>query len=345
MKNLDEFVDRYQGLSELTVSTTIVLSEDMRLLSCNKVGKSLLKNLGKEFSKGISLFDQIPEFGQKHPDFNLNSFQDQKILENWYQSRSYYLRFKFKKTEIEGLLVIVLFIVDDTKCAKTEERLNNSIKNYESLLNVLSHDLISPFNSIIGFLNLSIQYDTTEYLPTILDSSEKCLSQMQQVLEWRKTQIFKNKESDKRELYLHNIVEESFSIFKLVAEQKKVGLCNGVNRNIKVFANKTKLLSIISNFINNAIKFSHQYSLVYVNSHDQGDFVNLIFIDSGLGMNKEEMDLLFSLEKFSKKGTNNESGNGIGMISAYNLTKEMGGKIRVYSQKNKGTTIKLSIPK
>ncbi len=345
MKNLDEFISRYQGISELTISSTIVLSEEMNVLACNEAGKILLEKLGKKFAKGLNLFDQIPEFGQLHPDFNLDSFEEKKVLENWYKSNSYYLRFKFKKSEIDGLMLNVLFISDETKHAKIEEESRNLVKNYESLLGILAHDLISPLASMVGLLRLSIENNSTEYLSDILNLTERSIDQMKEVVEFRKTQVFDKRNLDKTEVYLHDIVEKSFSILRLVADQKQIVLKNGVDRNLMVFVNKISLSSIVSNFITNSIKFSQPNSVIYLNSHNKDNFVDLIFVDNGIGMDEEEKKLLFSLNQFSKRGTNNEYGNGIGMISAYNLIKEMGGEVKVYSKKGKGTTIILSVPK
>lgn len=345
MKNLDEFITRYQGISELTISSTIILSEDMRVLSCNKAGKMLLAQLGKKFAKGLNLFDQIPEFGKLHPDFNLDSFEEKKILENWYKSKSYYLRFKFKKSEIDGLIVNVLFISDETKHAKIEEESRRLVKNHESLLGILGHDLISPLASMVGLLKLSIENNTIEYLPNILNLTERSIDQMKEVVSFRQTQVFDQRNLDKTKVYLHDIVEKSFDMLRLAADQKKIVLYNGVDKSLNVFVNKISLSSAISNFVTNAIKFSHSNSSIYVNSHNKDGFIDIIFVDNGVGMDEEEKNLLFSFEKFSKKGTNNEFGNGIGMITSYNLIKEMGGVVRVFSKKNEGTTIILSVPK
>ncbi len=316
----------------------------MTILFSNKKGIDLLKELGTPYKKGLNLFKQIPEFRSKHADFDLSTVEDDFIVEDWYHNKTLYLQFYFKITEIEGVNLPVLFIIDKTKSRKNKEKAEKALEKYTELLSVLGHDFISPFNSMIGFLDLSIREKKLDYLPIVLKSANSILEQALQLLSLVKKDSNSILQIDKEEVDLNILVEQAISLNSTVALSQKIRVSNGIISKEKLYVNKTILLSIISNLVNNAIKFSYKGGRVNIISITNKDSIDILIIDNGVGMTVEEKKLLFSMEKFSKIGNNDQIGNGIGMINTQSLVHQLGGTIEMSSEKAKGSVFTVTLP-
>jgi len=110
---------------------------------------------------------------------------------------------------------------------------------------------------------------------------------------------------------------------------------------------------ILRNLISNSIKFSHNSGKIIISSHniinsetDENDLVKIIVEDFGVGMSRKNLDSLFSLSSsFSTYGTNNESGNGLGLIFTKDMIERLNGNISVESKPGLGTKISFTLKK
>jgi signal transduction histidine kinase len=100
------------------------------------------------------------------------------------------------------------------------------------------------------------------------------------------------------------------------------------------------------NLISNAIKFSHPGGNISIKTDVEGVNILLKVKDNGIGMDEQQLEGLFELgSKKSTRGTQNETGTGLGLILAKDLITGWGGKIFVESELNKGCTFTITIPK
>ncbi|MPM74050.1 Sporulation kinase E [bioreactor metagenome] len=105
--------------------------------------------------------------------------------------------------------------------------------------------------------------------------------------------------------------------------------------------------TVIRNLLTNAIKFSNKNSVVqivvenYDNTH-----VKISIIDNGIGMNTAKINKLFKIdEKISTKGTENESGTGLGLVLCKEFIEKHGCQIWVESEVGKGSKFSFTLPK
>jgi signal transduction histidine kinase len=103
--------------------------------------------------------------------------------------------------------------------------------------------------------------------------------------------------------------------------------------------------TILRNLVTNAIKFSHEESIVEVKACKSDDHLEICIIDSGIGIKPNEIDNLFRIDsKVKQKGTNNEDGSGLGLILCKEFAEKNNGSISVESEFGKGSTFCFRLP-
>lgn len=224
--------------------------------------------------------------------------------------------------------------------------------NKDKFFSIVSHDLKSPFNSLIGFSdmiyedfdNLSIQ-EIKEYTGFIHKSVRNVYNLLENLLEWSRIQTGRM-EFFPLKIEINSLIEEIFSTLRGNALRKNISLSNQIGKNIFVFADKNMIRSVLHNLISNAIKFTAPSGEVMLLAAETERMIEISVSDSGIGINKDEISKLFRIDiNFSKNGTANEKGTGLGLILCKELVEKNGGRISVESEYGKGSTFVFTLPK
>jgi signal transduction histidine kinase len=232
----------------------------------------------------------------------------------------------------------------------------------DKFFSILAHDLINPFNSLLGLSNLMIDKVKTNnpqemklYVELMNETIKQTLSLLQNLLEWSRTQTGRIKFIPKT-LVLKQIVIDNIELHKLKASEKYIELLNSIEGNILVTADSNMLDTILRNLISNAIKFTPNYGKIVISANEYqdntenkqsvSDFVCISVKDNGIGISDENLKKIFRIEEnFTTYGTNNEKGTGLGLILCKEFIEMNGGKLWVESEEGKGTTFFFSLPK
>ena len=105
-------------------------------------------------------------------------------------------------------------------------------------------------------------------------------------------------------------------------------------------ADKNRTIQIVSNLIDNALKFTKHGSICF-GYKVKGKFIEIYATDTGIGIEPEQLDTIFN--RFVKANENIQ-GTGLGLSICKMLVEKMGGQISVESQLGKGTTFKFTLP-
>lgn len=255
-------------------------------------------------------------------------------------------RFKIKKkaNQILTLKNEVISIQRD------ELKATNSTK--DKFFTIISHDLKSPFNCILGFTNLLVKnydkYDDSRkrnIINSLSESSQHAFDLLDNLLNWAQTQTGRI-EINKERLNLNELIKTSIAPYKYNASKKKIEIVTNVPPGTMLSVDRNTSRTIIGNLVNNAIKFTSEGGAITINYQENGDDIELHIIDTGLGMTSEFIEKLFKIdENISSKGTNNETGSGLGLILCKEFIKKNGGDISVKSEVGKGSEFILSISK
>lgn len=231
------------------------------------------------------------------------------------------------------------------------EKLEGMNFQKDRLFSIISHDLRSPFQSLLGFSDFifddfdSLSRDEIKrYLGHIRDSARNVYSLIENLLHWTRLQTGKL-EFNPIELDLGAEIEAVVKKMNQTAEKKNIRIINSINSQIFFLADPYMLNILMVNLLDNAIKFSHKDSDIEIKLERNADFLMLRIIDSGIGMNDEEVSKLFKIEiSHKKRGTADERGTGLGLLICKEVMNKHRGKITVESEPEKGTGLTVYFP-
>ena len=245
-----------------------------------------------------------------------------------------------------GFLVFILMRLKRLNCRLNIKREqlteSNNIKN--KLFSIIGHDLRSHQSTTLGILNLIKEGELDEkelkvYLDMIIKQSQSALATLDDLLLWGQAQI----KGNTLEMSTHAvlpIIKRAIDLNAEAIREKKLHFKTVDLRGIEIIAYGSHLSFIIRNLIANAIKFTpNEGNIVIYSEEYTTDLLKLCVADDGVGMSKNELVTIFSPENVSKRGTNNESGTGLGLILCKEFVEANGGKIWAEGNTNGGTTI------
>lgn len=235
--------------------------------------------------------------------------------------------------------------------SKLNTELQSLNANKDKFFSIIAHDLKSPFISLLGyseFLAKDLDELTPEeirkYSEGIYESAHSVFKLLDNLLCWSRLNSG-HFELNPISFNLSELVDESLSLFKTSAEGKKIRLIGETEPANPVFADKDMVHIVLRNLVSNALKFTKPGGEVKVKINTDGNFREVIVEDTGLGMHPEDIEKLFKIEShYSTRGTRNESGTGLGLLLCKEFVEKNGGKIRVESCLNEGSSFIFTLP-
>lgn len=271
-----------------------------------------------------------------------------------YEEEKQYLRKHFEELQIvrDDLeeRTSELAILNE-KLRQSEMQLEEINKNKDRFFSIISHDLRSPFNSLLGLTKLILEdfdgFSKEEIKDSIYNLhqvSEGLFILIEDLLDWSRIQ-FNRIEFQAETFNLYDLVVFVVNSLKLVARDKNISIVNLVPKNCTVRADQHMINTIIRNLVGNAIKFTPKYGLVKISSGFDIDDIIISVEDTGVGMKKEIADKLFKMEsKVSTSGTEGEAGTGLGLLICKEFVEKHDGTIWVKSEPEKGSSFYFRIP-
>jgi len=230
-----------------------------------------------------------------------------------------------------------------------KERAELSDKLKSAFLANMSHEIRTPMNGILGFSGLLSRADLSEdkrvqYTNIIQSNSEQLLTIINDILDISKIEAGQI-EIYKSEFELSKLFNYLFISYKQQINSKNLEFYKKHNET-QLFINtdESKLKQIITNLINNAIKFTHNGS-IEIGYTVKSKHIEFFVKDTGIGITREQQKIIFDrFRQVELTSARKYGGTGLGLSISKAFLKKLGGKIWLESKIGKGSTFYFTIP-
>lgn len=214
----------------------------------------------------------------------------------------------------------------------------------------MSHEIRTPLNAIIGFANVMIDaftekddQESLEYVSIVKKNGERLLELINDLVFISKIEA-KRIEVKKTTFDLNQLLRDTYSIFRLSAEEKGLELkWSNNNTPLHITTDRGKLTSCVYNLIKNALKYTDTGTVEYEASVDKKNVLHFKVTDTGVGIPKDKIPSIFN--RFSQlKQTGATDGVGLGLSIVQGIITLLHGEIKVESEVGKGSVFSFSIP-
>lgn len=341
-----------------------VTFNDLKIKTLGYTRKDLPKNISYQFFTEKLHPD---DFGQVMKNMSEHLHGKRSVYEVEYRIKArngswkwFYDRGRVTKRDENGKpLMLAGIVFDITQKKEYEEQLSILVQQLEKenlmknkFISVLAHDLRSPIGLLTSYMELikeNLEDQQLEDLKNNIDLIENIsvntYDLLNTLIQWAmaKDRFIEIKKEKVR-------VDDLFN--KIIGQQEKVTAKKNINirqefdKSLFLHTDKVMLSTILRNLLSNALKYSYRDSSIDIGATKAGEFITFYITDFGIGMDQEEINTLFSEDRFfeSRKGTNGESGTGIGLNLSKNYIQQLGGSIWGKSKPKRGTTVFVKIP-
>ena len=233
---------------------------------------------------------------------------------------------------------------------KYSEELQELNATKDKFFSIIAHDLKTPFNSILGLSEILkdeakyLDIATIEQYSGIIHSTSKnTFRLLENLLDWARIQQSQIS-FHPAPVILKKTVNDIVEMMVEKANSKMIAVINFVPSKLIVTADENMLKTVLRNLISNALKFTPVNGKIEIRAVLVGNTVEVSIEDTGTGMTKEDIGKIFKIgSSFSKRGTENEKGTGLGLMLCKEFVEKHGGKIWIESEVGKGSTFTFTI--
>lgn len=232
-----------------------------------------------------------------------------------------------------------------------KEKAEESDRLKTAFLHNISHEIRTPLNAIIGFSTVLNDQDVTEekrkeFYDIIIASNDQLLSIIDGIMRVAHLETGQATLAEVK-TNIFTLVKTLYTQFSPVAQGKNLAYkmtTNGLDENLTVLTDSGKLKQILSNLLDNALKFTHNGKVEF-GCMDKGEWLEFYVKDTGIGIPEDEHEKIFDrFYQVDRSKSHIYSGTGIGLSICAGYASLMGGALFVKSQPGIGSLFTLRLP-
>ena len=220
----------------------------------------------------------------------------------------------------------------------------------QEFLSNISHELRTPLSSIIAFVEtledgaIDDKENNRRFLSVIHRNAERMHSLIADILELSLIESG-NISIDKTQVRLAHLLDEIFDSLSAKAEDREIALVHDIDADCRVLADPGRLEQMLTNLVDNAIKFNVEGGSVEVTCR-RTDSVSVVTVaDTGEGIPRENLERVFErFYRLDRGRTREVGGTGLGLAIVKHLARLHGGEVSVESELGRGTAFHVELP-
>ncbi|OQY10545.1 MAG: hypothetical protein B6I28_00835 [Fusobacteriia bacterium 4572_132] len=358
-KKQEELKNYMNNIIKSMTSGIIVLDKENIVRVINERAEKLLQmKVEKYIHKKINYSDFNQEFMKKIEKLHSRTLEGkiskEKEIEYELEDGTYLpLGVTTQLLKNKGKMQGMIYVFRDLRESKELEELKRIDKLKDEFLSMVSHELRTPLTSIKAYTETLIfmaeekeDEEELDFLNIINEESDRLGRLINDVLDLSKIEAGKMNFIIKEEK-VEKLIKIAERNMKGHADKKNIKLIVDCEENLpSVLVDKDRTMQVLSNLINNAIKFTEESGEVKIRAKKKDEnFIKLSIKDTGVGIEKENLEMVF--EKFKQAEnilTRSEGGTGLGLPICKNIIEYYGGEIWVESEFGKGSEFFFTLP-
>jgi two-component system phosphate regulon sensor histidine kinase PhoR len=245
--------------------------------------------------------------------------------------------------ELDGRYSAIGFFHDTTQIERLEHTRQEFLSN-------ISHELRTPLTSIMAFVEtledgaINDEENNRRFLGVIRRNAERMHNLIDDILEL--SLIESGSVSVQfREVKVSPLVEEVFTSLSSKASEREITLINEIPGDTIVRADSVRLEQMITNLVDNAIKFNRRGGSVTIGFERREAFDTISVSDTGEGITSDQLGRIFERFYRADRARSREiGGTGLGLAIVKHLAKLHGGEVTVTSELTQGTKFQIELP-
>jgi len=264
-----------------------------------------------------------------------------------------YVTKPFNKYELLARIKTQLsFSEAKNKLSKQAKELKKENVLKDRLFSIIGHDLRSPLSAIKmqldfilrGIINPKDENFINKTVHNLNATTDEAFNLLDNLLGWAKSESG-SLSIIKENVNIRKLVDQCVRLQKLALETKNIELQITISENTLVYADMNMVKTVLRNLLSNAIKFTPVAGNISISEQLEKEFWNVSVSDSGVGISEEDLVKVLNTEQhFSKEGTEQEAGTGLGLILCQDFVLKNGGTLWVESTLGKGSSFTFSVP-
>ncbi|AFN74649.1 signal transduction histidine kinase [Melioribacter roseus P3M-2] len=366
LKESERQLEIYRKILEKSLNEVYII--DAGALNFIHANDSALRNLGYSLEelREMTPIDIKPEFTKESFEKLITPLRkgdkNEIKFETVHKRKDgsiYNVEVHLQLISVEETSYFTAIILDITDKKKYEEDLVKAKEKAEEINRLksiffanMSHELRTPFVGIIGYSELLLDIitdpDARQMVEGILESSKRMKDTLTKILQLTQME-FEGYSIKIRPFDIRSMINEIIANYRREAQKKNIVISSNISvKNNLIMSDEHLLYEIISNILDNAIKYTNEGSVdIIINdfNRDNKVYLKILIKDSGIGIAKEKIDVIWDEFRQLSEGYGREyEGVGLGLSIVKKYVKLLNGEIFVESRLGEGSVFSVEVP-